>query len=267
MSRRVSRVFSVLAFALVGCDYVVPDLQASYISDLGTFAQRAELVGTLYQLDTNQDPPSLQIIGEEIAVPANLLRTVGPADFTSSRVTGASADVIEIGRVVATDVSLEFDARIEAVDAEVERLSGATATRLINDHYKQLRLNLVNELGREPEKTELPMRVPEIADIPGQYYLMITGGDRAQQLDISFGAPEGTTNGLSLTVGRQRLSGVTLRGDTVKECSQPENREERARCSVSVTAFTATLKTPSSFLRIEPVSLPSQVIADAFRAK
>jgi hypothetical protein len=267
MFRKTSAICLSALVLATGCDYVTPNLNAAYIEELGTYAKRAELVGALYHLDTTQSPPRLQALEERIVVNEADLETIGTADLSSSRITGASADLIEAGKVVASNVSLEFEAKMDAEDADVNRLSVAKAAQLIRAHYTTLRSELAKELGREPEFSELPMDLPQIADKKGQYYVMVTGGDSAKKLDISFGAPEGSTNGFSLTVGGKKLSGVEIRGSTSKTCSQPKNRTDRARCSVSIEAFSATLNTPQSKLRVRPATLPTKVIADAFRAK
>lgn len=242
-------------------------MNAAYITDLGTYAQRAELVGTLYHMDTTQSPPKLHALGEQITITESDLQSVDAADLTSSRITGASVDLIDLGKVVASDLSLEFQGKIVAEDAAVRRVSKSRASKLIQEHYSGLRSDLVNDLGREPTFAELPMDLPRIADQEGQYYVLVTGGDHAKKLNISFGPPDESTNGFSINVNGKNVSGVQIRGQTTKNCSQSENRETPARCSVSIEAFSATLKTPLSKLRVRPATLSTKVIADAFRGK
>lgn len=266
--REWNRVALVLAGfgVLAGCeDYIRSEYNYSYLKELGTHASRSEFLGTLYVLDVTQTPPALRALDAEIDVSSESLRTRGTANITATQVSGASAELFKAGRFDGS-FALEFEGKLDADNAQVRRLTPATASSYIEAKYSDLRARRTAELGREPRREELPMEAAEIADRAGRYYLMITGEDLASKLVVSLGPPAGATgNAVTVKLDGREVSGLKIRGKRDWTCEAPTGTS--TGCTFAAEVFTATLDTPSGNLDIRPASLPASTIAEAFRAR
>lgn len=204
------------------------DYGYSYIGSTETFVSTQRFVGELYLLKNTEDGYVLEALDKEITVSPSDLRQNASVDIESSKVSGASVEVINTGKGTISG-SAVFEAKITSERAQVRRMSGAVASDKIEELYRQ---NWTESL------TTKTIRADEVLS-GDAYYVLVSGAGLADKLELSHGAPEGTTNGFSLTIDGKEISGVQVSNRRFFKCEK--NDEIRPNCTAAITVYSAKL--------------------------
>ncbi len=241
---------------LAGCDDDLrlrnADYAYSYISATETYVSTQRFIGELYFLDLRSGVPVLEPLDHEIKVDeATDLRNNNAVNLESSRVAGAKVDVVKAGKTEASGTAL-FEAKITAEDAQVRRMTSATASDKIQELYAAL----------WKPNTEMPLRAQEVLAGTG-YYVLVSGAGLAEKLELSHGAPDGVTNGFSLTVAGKELSGVQIAKKDFFKCEKSGGT--RTNCTAAITVYTAELSDAKT-LDVKPTrKVKPAVVSAAFQ--
>ena len=231
----------------------------AFISQARSFASGAEFPGQVYLLDMSGDGPALTELNLDLQIDDSLFDSQGSADLSSSRVVGASADLVRRG-VVQASGSLAFDASITATNTQVRRIRAAQAARLLSDAYRAA--------AAEPhEGGDLPLYARKVIDNPKIYYAFVTGYMETDALVLQHGTPQDGDNGVTISINDVEFSNVNIGNRNVYSCSK--SGEERAICAIAVELLDARLVDVDGelFFRAFPAPFAPLAISQAFRTR
>lgn len=227
----------------------------SYINSTETFISTQRFVGELYILKLTDEGPILEPLDKEIIVADSDLRHNASVNLENSRVSGAKIDVVKAGKVEASG-SAVFEAKVVAQKAQVRRMSGSVASNKIEELY---------EANWSPETTIKTLRAEEVLR-DDTYYVLVSGAGLAENLELSHGAPDGTTNGFSLTIDGKEISGVKISNRRFFKCQKSD--VDRPSCTAAITVYDANLISVGGAkkLNVFPTrAVKPSIITEAFR--
>lgn len=232
------------------------DYGYSYIGATETFVSTQRFVGELYLLKVTEGGYVLEALDKEITVSPSDLRQNASVDIESSKVSGASVEVINTSKGNISG-SAVFEAKITSERAQVRRMSGAVASDKIEELYR------TNWTESQTTKT---IRANEVLS-GDAYYVLVSGAGLADKLELSHGAPDGTTNGFSLTIDGTEISGVQIPNGRFFKCQK--NDESRPSCTAAITVYDAKLINEGGVQKLDvfpTTAVKPSEITEAFRA-
>lgn len=229
-------LFLLGSFGLSGCMRLANEqYDYAYVNSMGAYVTRAELPGDLYVLTIGSDSASLEKVDAAIdpTVLKNGYESIGQASITSSRVIGASADLIDVS-LFSTDVvgsgSLEFEAKIDTDSGETKRVRDTNLATMVEDLYRAI----VARDGVVPGQE--PLQARKVIENDNVYYAVVSGVGSAKKLELSLAPPQGSQNGINLTIGEQKFSNLKVRNNKKWTC---QASSPNANCSVAITVLDA----------------------------
>jgi hypothetical protein len=257
--RRAAILFSVFLTGSACAELQNTQYDYAFISQARSFASAAEFPGQVYLLDMSGKGPALTELNLDLQIDDSLYASQGSANLSSSRVLGASADLVRRG-VVQASGSLAFDASITATNTQVRRITAPQAARLLSDAYRTA--------AAGPHAGEdLPLYARQVIDNPDIYYAFVTGYMETDALVLQHGTPQEGDNGVTLSINGVEFSNVNIGNRNVYSCSK--SGEERAICAIAVELLDARLVDVDGelFFRAFPAPFAPLAIAQAFRTR
>lgn len=203
----VTKSFTLSVSACLVLTACVPSIRTadygySYISATETYVSTQRFVGELYLLRRGPNGYTLEALDQEISVEAGDMRKNASIDVVSSKVSGASVEVINTSKGTISG-SAVFEAKVDSIRAQVRKMSGAKVSSKIEELY--------GNLWTEEQGTST-LKASEVLS-GNAYYVVVSGAGLADKLELSHGSPDGTENGFTISVNGFDISGVKIRNN------------------------------------------------------
>jgi hypothetical protein len=256
--------FAVLASCAPALKNTVYDY--SYITSYGAHASRSEFPGQLYVLTLHDGSASVYEVDGRVDIPESDYRTRGATSGGSSLVRGARADLVQFGEDTISG-GMEFAATITSDNTSVRRVTASTASDLVENLYTAIsRQGFL--VGSEP------IAAREVVDGSDVYYAFVSGVGSANSFELRHGAPEGVTNGFSVNIDGQQVTGVTITSRNTWTCKVPDGASVDANtgsCLITIEILDAAWTQTDGELRLNVFPAREDVdrtlLAEAFRAR
>lgn len=229
--RRTAILLSTLLTLSACADLQNTNYDYAFISRARSFASGAEFPGQVYLLNLSGDGAPLTELNLDLQIDDSLYATQGSATLSSSRVVGASADLVRRG-VVQASGSLAFDASIKATNTQVRRITAPQAARLLSDAYREA-------VSGQESGSDLPLYARQVIDNPDIYYAFVTGYMETDALVLQHGTPEDSDSGVTISINGIEFSNVNVGNRNVYSCVK--SGAERAVCAISIELLDARL--------------------------
>jgi hypothetical protein len=257
--RRTAILLSTLLTLSACADLQNTNYDYAFISQARSFASGAEFPGQVYLLNLSGDGPALTELNLDLQIDDSLYATQGSATLSSSRVVGASADLVWRG-VVQASGSLAFDASIKATNTQVRRITAPQAARLLSDAYREA-------VSGQESASDLPLYARQVIDNPDIYYAFVTGYMETDALVLQHGTAEDSDSGVTIAINGIEFSNVNVGNRNVYSCVK--SGAERAVCAISIELLDARLVDVGgeTLFRAFPAPFAPEAIAQAFRSR
>jgi hypothetical protein len=244
---------------MTACDYprvLNSDFSYSYISATETFASTRRSVGELFIIDPQNSDGRLEILDKSINFSQNDLKVSYAANIETSKITGAQFTIALDDNNKASG-SGQLEAKVDADGWEIRSMTAADVSDKIEQLYTRLR-------AADPEGQELPLDARRV-DEQGLLYAVVSGSGAVDKLLLSYGTPEGSENGVELTVNGVKYVDVKVQNRSIFECAKSDTN--RPQCTADITVYSAKLKKrgDGQFFDVKPASVSKDTLTKLFQ--
>ena len=244
---------------LTGCEYprvLDSDFSYSYISATETFASTRRSIGELFIFDPKNPDGRLEILDKSITVAQEDLKKSFPANIETSKITGAQFTIALDDKNKASG-SGQLEAKVDADGWEIRSMTAADVSDKIEQLYARLR-------ATDPEGQELPLDARRV-DEQGLLYAVVSGSGAVDKLLLSYGTPDGSDNGVELTINGVKYVDVNVQNRSIFECAKSD--KNRPQCTADITVYSAKLKTRGGgqFFDVKPASVSKETLTKLFQ--